>query len=229
MIMPEQIQARKRSIEERLNRGVPNDTSQPMFSASNIHFELAERTHAIQHGGIGLMHQLVRETGLAEAIDNKLHLLKINVPYHESDHVLNIAYNALCEGRCLEDIELRRNDETFLDALATDRIPDPTTEGDFCRRFFSTYHIQRLHDAIDQARRNVWARQPKAFFRQATIEMDGHLVGTNGQCKEGMDIAYEGTWGYHVLLLSLAETGEVHAFFRLVIPFFLAYDGRFRN
>ncbi len=209
MIVPEQIEARQQSIQQRLNRGIPDDTSQPMFSASNIHFELAERTHAITYGGIGLIHQLAQETGLVEAIDNHLHLLKVHVPYHESDHVLNIAYNALCEGRCLEDIELRRNDETFLDALGTDRIPDPTTEGDFCRRFVSTYHIERLHDGIDVARLNVWDKQPDAFFEQATIDMDGHLVATTGQCKAGMDIAYDGTWGYHVLVLSLAETGEV--------------------
>ena len=208
-VIPEQIEARKRSIQERLNRGIPDDISQPMFSASNIHFELAERTHAISYGGIGLIHQLAGETGLVEAIDNNLHLLKVHGPYHESDHVLNIAYNTMCEGRCLEDIELRRNDETFLDALGTERIPDPTTEGDFCRRFVSTYHIERLHDAIDVARLNVLEKQPDACFEQATIDMDGHLVATTGQCKAGMDIAYDGTWGYHVLVLSLAETGEV--------------------
>jgi hypothetical protein len=209
VIIPERIKARKRSIEQRLNRGLPDDTSQPMFSASNIHFELAERTQAISFGGIGLMHRLAQETGLIEAIDHNLHLLKKHLPYHESDHVLNIAYNALCEGRCLEDIELRRNDETFLDALGTARIPDPTTEGDFCRRFVSPLQIECLHDAIDEARLNVWDKQPDVFFQQATIDMDGHLVGTHGECKGGMDIAYDGTWGYHVLLLSLAETGEV--------------------
>ena len=105
MIVPEQIEARRRSIEQRLNRKIPDDTSQPMFSASNIHFELSERTHAITYGGIGLIHQLALESGLVEAIDKNLHLLKIHVPYHESDHVLNIAYNAMCEARCLEDIE----------------------------------------------------------------------------------------------------------------------------
>ena len=201
MIVPEQIETRRRSIEQRLNRVIPDDTSQPMFSASNIHFELSERTHAITYGGIGLIHQLAFESGLVEAIDKNLHLLKIHVPYHESDHVLNIAYNAMCEGRCLEDIELRRNDETFLDALGTDRIPDPTTEGDFCRRFISSYQIDRLHDAIDVARLNVWSKQPDTFFEQATIDMDGHLVKTTGKCKEGMDIAYDGTWGYHALVL----------------------------
>ncbi len=72
MIIPERIEARNRSIEQRLNRGLPDDTSQPMFSASNIHFELAERTHAISYGGIGLIHKLVQEIGLAEAIDRKV-------------------------------------------------------------------------------------------------------------------------------------------------------------
>jgi hypothetical protein len=151
---------------------------------------------------------LARQSGLVDAIDRRLHLLKLYLPYRESDHVLNIAYNALCEGRTLEDIELRRNDETFLDALGAERIPDPTTAGDFCRRFVAA-DIGHLQDAIDEARLNVWARQEEAFFRQATIDMDGSLVGTEGQCKQGMDVAYDGTWGYHPLLLSLAETGEV--------------------
>jgi hypothetical protein len=203
------VEGRKRSIDRRLNGPIEQDFSQPMFSASNIHYELADRTRAVSHGGIGLVHKLVQETGLSDAIDRKLHLLRIHLPYHESDHVLNIAYNAMCGGRCLEDIELRRNDETFLDALGTQRIPDPTTEGDFCRRFTSPHHIYQLEDAIDEARLNAWAKQPEAFFEQAIIDMDGHLVGTDGECKEGMDIAYNGTWGYHVLIVSLANTKEV--------------------
>jgi hypothetical protein len=209
VINPKLIDERKRAIDKRLNPRIPEDCSKPMFSASNIEYEMADRTRAITYGGVGMMHVLSRKIGLIQAIDEKLHLLKIHVPYHESDHVLNIAYNALCEGRCLEDIELRRNDETFLDALGTDRIPDPTTAGDFCRRFHSPYLIGYLQDAIDKARLNVWAEQPEQFFERAIIDMDGHLLATTGQCKEGMDIAYDGTWGYHPLIVSLANTGEV--------------------
>jgi Transposase DDE domain group 1 len=134
--------------------------------------------------------------------------LKIHLPYHESDHVLNLAYNAMCDGTRLEDIELRRNDEVFLDALGAERIPDPTTAGDFCRRF-QEVHIRTLLDAITEARLNVWARQPPKFFSRATLDMDGSLVGTTGECKQGMDITYKNTWGYHAFILSLAETGEV--------------------
>ena len=106
-----------------------------MFSASNIYYELADRVRGLGPGGIGAMHLEARRTGLIDEIDKRLHLLKIHKPYHESDHVLNIAYNILCSGTCLEDIELRRNDEVYLDALGAQRIPDPMTEGDFCRRF----------------------------------------------------------------------------------------------
>lgn len=179
-----------------------------MFSAEGIRVELSEKVRAISHGGIGLVHQLARETGLVGAIDRHVHVLKFHRPYHESDHVLNLAYDALCDGIRLEDIEWRRNDEVFLAARGTERIPDPTTSGDFCRRF-DAMDARLLMKAIDEARLNVWARQPEAFFERATIDMDGALVVTTGQCKEGMDISYQGTWGYHPLVVSLAETGEV--------------------
>jgi hypothetical protein len=148
------------------------------------------------------------ELGLPAAIDERLHLLKLHLPYHESDHVLSLAYNALCGGTCLEDLELRRQDEAYLDALGAQRIPDPTTAGDFCRRF-TPAHIDTLQDIYNDIRCVAWARQPAAFFRRATIDMDGSLVGTGGECKQGMDIAYDGTWGFHPLVVSLAETGEV--------------------
>jgi hypothetical protein len=133
--------------------------------------------------------------------------LKIHLPYHESDHVLNLAYNALCDGDCLEDLELRRNDEVYLNALGARRIPDPTTAGDFCRRF-EPQDVRELQEVYHEARLQAWAGQPAEFFDQARVDMDGVLVPTDGECKEGMDIAYNGVWGYHPLAVTLANTGE---------------------
>src|SRR6266404_209708 len=199
---------RKRRLQRRLNPSDLRGCDQPMFTARNIHYEIGQRTHGLAYGGIGAMQLLARKLGLIDAIDQRLHLLQIHLPYHESDHVLNLAYNALCDGTCLEDIELRRQDEVFLDALGARRIPDPTTAGDFCRRF-TPEHIQTLQDICNDTRLKAWADQPADFFAQARIDLDGTLVGTNGQCKQGMDIAYNGTWGYHPLVVSLANTGEV--------------------
>jgi hypothetical protein len=204
----QQLNTRKRRIERRLDKTDLRGCSQPILTASNIHYQISDRTRGIAHGGIGTFHLLARRLGLIERIDTQLHLLKIHLPYHESDHVLAIAYNALCDGTCLQDLELRRQDENFLDALGARRIPDPTTAGDFCRRF-CVASINTLLDLIDDTRLQAWADQPPAFFDQAIIDMDGTLTATDGQCKQGMDIAYDGTWGYHPLVLSLANTHEV--------------------
>ena len=72
---------------------------------------------------------------MIEGLDADLELLKIHRPYHESDHVLNVAYNFICGGQSLDDLELLRNDESYLKLLGVEAIPDPTTAGDFCRRF----------------------------------------------------------------------------------------------
>jgi hypothetical protein len=179
-----------------------------MLTASNIHYETSGRVRGITHGGIGALHSLAKQLGLIGAIDRQLHVLLIHLPYHESDHVLNIAYNPLCDGTCFQDIELRRHDENFLNALGARRIPDPTTAGDFCRRF-TRDHIYTLLDVINETRLRAWANQPHDFFDRAAIDMDGSLVATTGACKHGMDIAYDGTWGYHPLVISPANTGGV--------------------
>ena len=116
--------------------------------------------------------------------------------------MLGIAYNVLCGGTCLQDMELRRKDEVYLDALGAQRIPDPTTAGDFCRRF-DEGTIEALQTAINETRLRVWRAQPAAFFEDAVIDADGTLAETTGQRKERMDIAYTGVWGYHPLVVSL--------------------------
>ena len=179
-----------------------------MFSATNIHYEISERSKAISCGGIGLMYKLAVDCGLRDAIDEDLHLLKVHLPYHESDHVLNIAFNLLAGGARLDDIERLRNDENYLNALGARRIPDPTTAGDFCRRF-EVNDVWALMNSINEVRLGIWSLQPKEFFNEAVIDVDGTLTGTTGECKEGMDISYNGVWGYHPLVVSLANTNEV--------------------
>ena len=129
-----QLQARKRRIMKRLDKSDLSGEC-PMISASNIHYEIADRTQAIAAGGMGLIQRMVKSLQLDKAINRNVNLFKIYLPYSESDHVMNIAYNVLAGGTCLEHLELRRNDEAYLNALGAHRIPDPTTAGDFCRRF----------------------------------------------------------------------------------------------
>jgi hypothetical protein len=203
------LRNRKRRIQRRLDpeRGWSHQ-AEPIMRVSNIHYEMAEKTRAVNCGGIGAIHLMVNKLGLRQEIDSRLHLLKKHLPYHESDHVLNLTYNALLEGVRLEDIELRRNDEAFLDGLGAQRIPDPTTSGDFTRRFEEA-DILNLMEITNTVRQRVWRQQPQGFLREALIDTDGTVAPTFGECKGGMALSYKGIWGYAPLVVSLANTNEV--------------------
>ena len=178
-----------------------------MMTATNIHYEPAGRARGLSAGGIGAIFLMAQKIQLVQEIDRTLHLLKRHRPYHESDHVLNIAFNILAGGKCIEHLERRRHDEVYLDALGAERIPDPTTEGDFCRRFAEP-DVLSLMDAINEARLRVWAQQPDTFREEAILDADGTIVETDAECKDGVDISYDGRWGYHPLVVSLANTAE---------------------
>ena len=210
-IVRQKLEKAKREIENRLEPakgGREPRESGPEFQPLPIRYEMSDRTRAIGAGGIGAIQQLAAHVGLIDAIDARLAILKRHRPYRESDHVMNIVYNVFSGGRTLEDIEIRRNDVTFLDAMGARTIPDPTTAGDFLRRF-EDVDIQVLTSIINDVRVGVWKKQPPSFFATtARIDGDGSIVATTGECKEGMDMSYKGIWGYHPLIITLANTGE---------------------
>jgi hypothetical protein len=198
---------RKRKINRRLKKKQWENQHDPMIKAININYEIDGRHKGISTGGIGAIHLMNKNLGFIQEVDNVLHLLKRHLPYHESDHVLNIAYNVIAGGTRLEDIELRRQDEAWLNALDADIIPDPTTAGDFLRRF-DEKDIIDLMEAENTIRKKVWKKQSKNFRKKAIINIDGTLTKTTGECKQGMDISYKGIWGYAPLIISLSKTRE---------------------
>jgi hypothetical protein len=180
----------------------------PMIAPATIHYELADRVQATTAGGLGVIQVLVKQLDLAQTINRTCPIFKLRLPYSEADHVLNIAYNLLAGGGCLEHLEMRRNDEAYLNALGAERIPDPTTAGDFCRRF-TGWDVFALQEAFHEARLKVWQQQPDSFFDLAVIEADGTMVETCGERKEGIGMNYKKEWGYHPLVMTLAHTREV--------------------
>ena len=179
-----------------------------MVGSGSRSFEVSKRCRATSHGGLGLVHEVTVATGLAKEIDASVSVFHARGPYTESDHVLNLAYNIVCGGRTLDDVELRRQDEALLDLLGAERLPGATTAGDFLRRFERS-DIDDLAEAFNETRRRVWRHQSEDFFERAVIDIDGTIAPTDGECKEGQDMVYTGEWGYAPLLTTLANTGEI--------------------
>ena len=179
-----------------------------MLTSGTITYEVGGNVEATSYGGIAAMHRLVTKLGLVDAINDNLHLLKIHLPYHESDHVLNLAYNVLTGGTRLEDIDRLRHDVSYMNALGADLIPDPTTAGDFLRRFTEN-DVMTLMDAINTVRPQLWRGRGRDLLGPvAYIDVDGTIVPTTGSHKQGMDMSYKGIWGYAPLLVTLANTRE---------------------
>ncbi len=172
-------------------------------------YEIGGNIDATCFGGIAVVHRLVTRLGLPDRINDDVRLLKVHLPYHESDHVLNLAYNVLCGGTRLEDIERLRHDTAYMNALGADLIPDPTTAGDFCRRFGEP-DVVALLEAVNAVRPKLWAGRGRDLPGPvAYLDVDGTIVPTTGQRKAGMDMSYKGVWRYAPLIVSLANTREV--------------------
>jgi len=202
------LEERKAAIEARLDPDYQPQSTRPVLGGTSTRFEVSGRVQAVVCGGLAAIHAMVRSVGLMAAINARVIVFKRHWPYFESDHILNLAYNLLAGGRSIEDLEHLRNDPGYLDMLGAQRIPDPTTAGDFCRRL-GVYQIEALQDTINDVRLTIWKRQRKVQKTRATIDFDGTIAPTWGECKEGADFSYKGDYGYAPLIVSFAATGEV--------------------
>ena len=101
------------------------------------------------------MHRLVTRLGLVTAIGATLNLLKIHLPYHESDHVLTLAYSVLTGGTRVQDVDRLRSGVPLMNGLGARLLPDPTTTRGFLRRFTEA-DIVALMEAINSVRPVLW-------------------------------------------------------------------------
>jgi len=202
-----QIQ-RQQKLQARLAHRDFANAHQPLLRDLPISYEIADRTRVLSAGGLGAIHTLVTNVKLSQRINGNVQVLKRHLPYFESDHILSLCYHVLCGGKPLEDVNRLRMDEVYLDALRVVRLPAPSTAGDFLRRF-EEEDLLALQEAINSARVKIWNTQPRTFFKQAIIDMDGTVFSTDAQCTEGIDYCgYKQMWGYGPLMLSLAHTNE---------------------
>lgn len=179
-----------------------------------LHLESDERGEITHYGGLVLAQQFVRRFQVAQRLDNALTLFKRHAPYHESDHVLALAYTLYADGTCLEDQAVLQGSEAVRRLVGACRIPDPTTAGDFLRRFRSVQDIERLSGVTDEVQEAVWSKLPRKIRRRrkkhelALVDLDGHIKPLYGVQKEGADFSYDGRWSYQPLVVSLGGSGE---------------------
>jgi hypothetical protein len=185
-----------------------------VIRSPKTHVEVHERSTVTPVGGLVLVAEFLRRFGVARCIDEHVDVFQVHRPYYESDHVLAQALNLYAGGTCLEDQAALQHDEGVLRLLGAVRIPDPTTAGDFLRRFDPAVNpgsLEGLRAANDQIQSSVWSQLAGKRRRKrewAIVDLDGHTKVLYGEQKEGADFDYRGRWSYSALMASLAGTGE---------------------
>lgn len=176
------------------------------------HVEVNQRSEVTPYGGLALAAEFVRRFKVAQRIDQHVRVLEVHRPYHESDHVLAQAFNLYVGGTCIEDVANLQHSEPVRRILGACRVPDPTTGGDFLRRFHEEAHqLPGLRRAIDEVQADVWRRQQRGRPRRnadwSIVDVDGHVKPLYGVQKQGAGF-HKSTWCYQPLVVSLAGTGE---------------------
>lgn len=200
---------RTRKIQRHQNQPIlwPED-ERPVFRNRQVRVEVQQRGEITPYGGLALAHDLAMRLGLDRDLNDALLLLRLHLPYFESDHILTHVYNQYVGGFCIEDIAHLQHSDAVKHLVGACRLPDPSTAGDFLRRFDPS-NLRAFQQVIDRAREKVWRQMPNSRKGLATIDMDSTIKEIYGECKQGADFSYTGKWSYHPLLLTLAETHEL--------------------
>jgi len=193
----------------------------PRLRVPKLHTETDDRIPATVHGGISLCLALWRKLGISQMIDQHVHVLQRHKPYHESDHVLAHVVNLFVGGSCIEDQSSLQVDGAVLRLLGTNRFPDPTTSGDFLRRFDDTVNpgaLDALRSVVDSVQDAVWAefgrrcrRRLRELGSWGRVDLDSHIIPLCGSQREGAGFSYTKKWSYQPLLVTLANTGDILA------------------
>jgi hypothetical protein len=184
---------------------------------TKVHVEVDDRPDVTNIGGLILPLAFLRRFKVAQKIDREVKVLKRHLPYHESDHTLSQALMLYAGGTCLEDMAMLQQDRALLKLLGAERTPDPTTAGDFLRRFDQPEHLAALRRVGDELQDEVWSelagsRRWKWSPRRrkqsvGVLHLDAKVKEVYGTQKEGADFSYKATWSLQVLVASL-DDGE---------------------
>ena len=185
-----------------------DENTERCFSNPPVILKENKRSPLLGYAGAVPVRNLIERLDIASVLDSNISVLKRHKPYFESDHVLNFVYNFLTGGEVINDIERLQEAEGILRILGTERIPDPTTAGDFLVRFTES-DIKTFQDSLDQIQDTAFSLLDRKRKETATIEHDSSIHEVYGQKKEGADYSYENTYSYQVEYVTLAETGDV--------------------
>lgn len=197
----------------------PKRSGRPVMTMPKQHLDAVDDAPVTSFAGLTLFITFAATFNFKDRINESLSFFKRWLPYSEADHVLSIAANLYVGGEHIEDMAELQHSEAVLRLFGACRLPDPTTAGDFLRRFETAGErsVEALRRTVDDIEQDVWMKLRKQVAKRgrkmplATVDLDGHIEEELGVQKEGADFSHDGRFGFQPLAITLAQTKEALA------------------
>jgi hypothetical protein len=119
---------------------------------------------------------------------------------------LTLVHSLLAGGDCIDDADLLRCGQTA--SVLGHRVMAPSTLGTFLRSF-TFGHVRQLDRLAEQVLARAWAAGAGPGDGPMTMDLDSTVCEVHGHAKQGAAHGYTRKLGYHPLVASRADTGEV--------------------
>jgi hypothetical protein len=120
--------------------------------------------------------------------------------------LLTLVHSMLAGGECIDDADVLRCGATS--QVLGHRVMAPSTLGTSLRAF-TFGHVRQLDRLTEQILTKAWAAGAGPGDGPMTMDLDSTVCEVHGYAKQGAAYGYTHTLGYHPLLATRAESGEV--------------------
>ena len=161
---------------------------------------------AVANAGLVLVSTLVERLGIEQVIDETLELGERAGAARPGRKLLTLVCSALVGGDSIDDADVLRCGET--QRVLGHRVMAPSTLGTFLRSF-TFGHVRQLDRAFETILGRAWAAGAGPGADPLMIDLDSTIVEVAGHAKQGASFGYTKRRGYHPILATRADSGEV--------------------
>jgi hypothetical protein len=178
----------------RVSRGI--DRIEVTFDDDNL----------VANAGLLLVSTLVLRLGLEELINTTLNLVGRVGGSRPGRKVLTLVHAVVSGGSHIDHADVLRSGAT--QSVLSHRVMAPSTLGTFLRSFTFGY-VRQLEAVVGKALERAWSLGAGPGQARLVVDVDSTICEVVGQAKAGAAFGYTKVLGYHPLLATRADTGEV--------------------
>ena len=160
----------------------------------------------VANAGLLLVATLTRQLGLEALINATVKLTGRVGGSRPGRKVLTLVNSMIAGGTHIDHADVLRSGSTG--AVLSHRVMAPSTLGTFLRAF-TFGHVRQLEAVVGQALTRAWAAGAGPKVAPLVIDIDSTICEVDGKAKQGAGYGYTKKLGYHPLLATRADTGEV--------------------